>query len=66
VGAAETIPPRRDVNQMPPQAPPQMQAPPQAPAAQPAAAKANPEATWSMEELRRNLSNLTKDERNQG
>ena len=38
----------------------------QPPAAQPVNADANPESTWSMEDLRKNLSNLTKDEGNQG
>jgi hypothetical protein len=60
-GAAEQ-PPRREMNQMPSQGPAQQQAP----AAQPANADANPESTWSMEDLRRNLTNITKDEGNQG
>jgi len=38
----------------------------QPPAAQPVNADANPESTWSMEDLRRNLTNITKDEGNQG
>ena len=46
----------------PPQQPPKLQQP----AAQPANTEANPDATWSMEDLRRNLSNLTKDEGNKG
>jgi len=72
--AREEIP-RVDMNRMPgqkqapaqaaPQTPPQAQAPPQqAPQAQPVSADTNTESTWSMEDLRRNLTNLTKDEGN--
>ncbi|MFA4947631.1 MAG: DivIVA domain-containing protein [Candidatus Krumholzibacteriia bacterium] len=55
-GATESAPPRRETAQMPPQAP----------APQPANADTNPESTWSMEDLRKNLTNLSKDEGNQG
>jgi|WetSurMetagenome_2_1015567.scaffolds.fasta_scaffold91631_2 cell division initiation protein len=55
-GAAEGAQPRRETAQMPPQAP----APPQA------NGNANPESMWSMEDLRKNLTNLSKDEGNQG
>jgi cell division initiation protein len=48
------------------QAPPPQPPRPQQPAAQPANTEANPDATWSMEDLRKNLSNLTKDEGNKG
>jgi len=48
------------------QAPPPQPPRPQQPAAQPANTEANTDATWSMEDLRRNLSNLTKDEGNKG
>ena len=67
-GAAEGMAPRRDAGQPPSQGPAQPQAPTQqqAPAAQPVNAEANPEATWSMEDLRRNLTNLSKDEGNKG
>jgi hypothetical protein len=67
-GAAESAPPRRETVQMPSQAPAQAQRPvqQQAPAPQPANADTNPESTWSMEDLRKNLTNLSKDEGNQG
>ena len=67
-GAAEGMAPRRDMGQPPSQGPAQPQAPTHqhAPAAQPVNAEANPDATWSMEDLRRNLTNLSKDEGNQG
>ncbi len=66
-GAAESAP-RRETAQMPSQAPAQAQRPvqQQAPAPQPANADTNPESTWSMEDLRKNLTNLSKDEGNQG
>ena len=67
-GAAESAPPRRETA---PDAAPGARSGPgpvqqQAPAAQPANADTNSEATWSMEDLRKNLTNLTKDEGNQG
>jgi cell division initiation protein len=67
-GAAESAPPRRETAQMPPQAPAQAQGPAhqQAPAPQPANADMNSESTWSMEDLRKNLTNLAKDDGNQG
>ena len=67
-GATEGMGPRRDMGQPPSQGPAQPQAPSaqHAPAAQPVNAEANPEATWSMEDLRRNLTNLSKDEGHQG
>lgn len=67
-GAAESAPPRRETAQMPPKAPAQAQGPArqQAPAPQPANTEMNPESTWSMEDLRKNLTNLAKDEGNQG
>ncbi|MDD4857356.1 MAG: DivIVA domain-containing protein [Candidatus Krumholzibacteria bacterium] len=73
-GAAEVQQPRREMNQMPSQGPAQSHGPAQphaaaqqqAPAEQPVNADANPDATWSMEDLRKNLTNLTKDEGNKG
>ncbi|MGD1048670.1 MAG: hypothetical protein ABR899_07980, partial [Candidatus Krumholzibacteriaceae bacterium] len=66
-GAAEGMAPRRDMGQPPAQAAqPQAPTAQHAPAAQPVNAEANPDATWSMEDLRRNLTNLSKDEKNQG
>lgn len=59
---------RRDMSQMPGQrqAPAQSVPPPQAPAAQPVQQEPKSDVQWSMEELRRNLTNLTKNEGNQG
>jgi cell division initiation protein len=67
-GAAEGAPPRKETATMQPP-PPQAQGPAraQAPAAQqPANAEANSETPWSMDDLRKNLTNLSKDEGNQG
>ncbi len=78
-GAAESAP-RRETAQAPQQgyapsqeparsqAPAQAQRPVQQPApeAQPANADTNSESPWSMEDLRKNLTNLAKDESNQG
>ena len=66
--------PHQAPQQGPPQGPPRqqapvqphVQAPPQAPAAQPAGTNATSDAEWSLDELRRNLTNLTKDEGNKG
>jgi cell division initiation protein len=66
-GAAEGAPPRKETATMQPPAPAQGPARAQAPAApQPAGAEANSESPWSMEDLRKNLTNLSKDEGNQG
>ncbi|MCX5752808.1 MAG: DivIVA domain-containing protein [Candidatus Krumholzibacteria bacterium] len=67
-GAAEGAPQRRETAQMPSQAPAQAQEPvrQQESAPQPANANMNSESTWSMEDLRKNLTNLAKDEGNQG
>jgi cell division initiation protein len=79
-GAAGGALPRREMDQAPsqgsaqpqgsvhPQAPAQAQGPAhqQAPAPQPANANMNSESTWSMEDLRKNLTNLAKDDGNQG
>ncbi len=63
-GTVEAAPPRREAAPKPPQAAPQAPAPPQANANM--NGNVNAEAAWSMEDLRRNLTNLTKNEGNQG
>lgn len=70
-GVSENAPPRRDAAPMPPQAAPQASAPQAAPpaganAGANMAANGTPESAWSMEDLRRNLTNLTNNEGNQG
>jgi cell division initiation protein len=63
-GVTEAAPPRREAAPKPPQAAPQAPAPPQASAN--TNGNANAESAWSMEDLRKNLTNLTKNEGNQG
>jgi cell division initiation protein len=63
-GAAEDAPPRREPAPRPPQAAPQAPAPPQANAN--TNGNLNAEGAWSMDDLRKNLTNLTKNEGNQG
>jgi cell division initiation protein len=81
-GVEDVAPPRPEPRQAPsqaaPQAPPQAapQAPPQAaqqnapqaprPRPEPVSAEAASEQSWSMDELRRNLTNLSKDEGHKG
>ncbi len=71
-GVAEAAPPRREAAPKPPQATPQASARAQAQAPAPPQMNANTngnvnaEAAWSMEDLRKNLTNLTKNEGNQG
>jgi cell division initiation protein len=59
-GAAEETP-QKDMSQMPGQRP----APAQAAPGQPANADETPESVWSMNDLRKNLTNLSKNEGNQ-
>ncbi len=67
-GVTESAPPRRDAAPMPPQSSPQAPAPPAAPpqASANMNGNMNAEAAWSMEDLRKNLTNFTKNEGNQG
>jgi hypothetical protein len=65
-GAAESAPQRRETAQMAPPAPAQAQGPMQQASAPQPNAETNPESMWSMEDLRKNLTNLSKDEGNQG
>jgi cell division initiation protein len=63
-GMTGAAPPRRETVPMPPQAP----APPQPSAAMNGAVNGNvsAEGAWSMDDLRKNLTNFTKNEGNQG
>jgi hypothetical protein len=73
-GVEDVAPPRPEPRQAPSQAAPQ--APPQAaqqnapqaprPRPEPVSAEAASEQSWSMDELRRNLTNLSKDEGHKG
>ncbi len=64
-GKAELPPqPRREPQQAQRQAPPQAAAAPPKPRPEPVSAETTSDQTWSMDDLRRNLSNLSQDEGN--